>query len=277
MRILRFNARQVGLVVSVLGLAVWASGAGAQTGTYTGSVYRDSLDHPLGETDILLQRGSVMLRGTTDAKGDFKIAPLAVGKYAVVFRHVGFAPLTDSIEVAANGVVDRAYEMVPSVVQLETVNVNDTVQRYSSPNLQEFLERKKTTIGGHFITEDVIRKNEHRKLQDIIVSEVPGVRVYQPFPKQMPTMEYLSSSRGSGRSGTNKCPITLYIDGAMYFNPQVHRDTDPFTAVSFPDLNRILPSNLAGVEFYPGGASLPAKYNATTNDCGVLLLWTREK
>jgi len=33
----------------------------------------------------------------------------------------------------------------------------------------------------------------------------------------------------------------------------------------------------AGVEFYPGGATIPSQYNKTGSSCGVLLLWTRER
>ncbi|HEY4130733.1 MAG TPA: hypothetical protein VGM50_08945 [Gemmatimonadaceae bacterium] len=136
---------------------------------------------------------------------------------------MGLEPLTHSIEVAVGAAVDRAYEMVPIPVQLAAVNVNDATTSHASPRLQEFLERKKTSSGGHFITDDVLRKNDARKLLDIGVSEVPGVRRYQPFPKTVPSMEYLSSAAN-----------------------------DPS---AFPNLNRIATSNIAGIESYPGSAS----------------------
>ena len=31
----------------------------------------------------------------------------------------------------------------------------------------------------------------------------------------------------------------------------------------------------SGIEFYSGGATIPAQYNATGSGCGVMLLWTR--
>jgi hypothetical protein len=38
-----------------------------------------------------------------------------------------------------------------------------------------------------------------------------------------------------------------------------------------------LTNQFAAVEYYPGGASVPAEYNSTGGGCGVLLLWTRER
>ena len=42
-----------------------------------------------------------------------------------------------------------------------------------------------------------------------------------------------------------------------------------------PDLSPFLVTDLAGVEFYPGQASLPVQFKS--GQCGTLLLWTREK
>jgi hypothetical protein len=47
--------------------------------------------------------------------------------------------------------------------------------------------------------------------------------------------------------------------------------------LDFPDMSRFSVKDYAGVEYYAGGASLPEKYNSTSNACGVLLLWTRDR
>lgn len=36
-------------------------------------------------------------------------------------------------------------------------------------------------------------------------------------------------------------------------------------------------NQLAGVEYYADGASVPIQYSTTGADCGVLLLWSRER
>ena len=65
------------------------------------------------------------------------------------------------------------------------------------------------------------------------------------------------------------CWVAVYLDGlALYIGP-------PQPA---PDLTKILVRDLAGAEFYQGSAALPAQFSAIkSSDCGVLLLWTRER
>ena len=43
------------------------------------------------------------------------------------------------------------------------------------------------------------------------------------------------------------------------------------------NLQQMRVDQFAGVEFYPGGATIPSQYNKTGSSCGVLLLWTRER
>jgi hypothetical protein len=42
-----------------------------------------------------------------------------------------------------------------------------------------------------------------------------------------------------------------------------------------PNLNDFSVKDLAGVEYYPGDATAPPQYHQS--NCGLLLLWTREK
>lgn len=65
------------------------------------------------------------------------------------------------------------------------------------------------------------------------------------------------------------CPVTLYVDGLPIYSPMGFSE--------MPDLDRYDVSQIAGVEFYPGGASLLPKFNTTGNVCGVLLIWTRDQ
>ena len=247
----------------------------AQKGGYTGTVYRDSLDHPLAGTMIVVH--GVNITVVSDDRGDFRVPQLPAGRYAITLRHVGFAPLTDTLTIASDGVVDRAYEMSAEPVALAPVNVREKTapaKTYATPRLNEFLERKNNSIGGHFITEEVLRKSDSRKLQDVVASNIPGLRVYR-----REGWEYLSSGRGACQSrsfecpgGVMFCPVTLYIDGMIAYNPGLDQKS-----ANVPDMSRINIADYAGIEYYAGGASVPLQYNASTGNCGVLLLWTRER
>ena len=63
-----------------------------------------------------------------------------------------------------------------------------------------------------------------------------------------------SVTRGAG------CRVNLYVDGAPW---------------SDPDLDKLPVNAFAGVEYYVG-ASVPALYYRNS-ECGVLLLWTRDR
>jgi hypothetical protein len=70
----------------------------------------------------------------------------------------------------------------------------------------------------------------------------------------------------------NGCWVSVYVDGALIYNgANAPAGTPP------PDANALETANYAAVEYYAGGASVPAEYNRTGNACGVLLLWTRER
>ena len=45
-----------------------------------------------------------------------------------------------------------------------------------------------------------------------------------------------------------------------------------------PDLGKMGVTDLAGIEYYAGGASMPIDMHSSTDEgCGSLWLWTREK
>jgi hypothetical protein len=44
-----------------------------------------------------------------------------------------------------------------------------------------------------------------------------------------------------------------------------------------PDWSKILPADYAAVEFYAGPAEAPIEFTGSANECGLLLLWTRER
>jgi Carboxypeptidase regulatory-like domain len=244
----------------------------AQTGTLTGTVTRDSAGHSLAGAEVLLP--GLNRSVAANYMGEFRLSQLAAGRYEVVVRHAGFATRVDTIEITAGAHVDREFVMIALPTQLEEVKVSAASKRYISPALSDFEERRKTGA-GHFITEEELRKNDDHPLLNTLTSHISGV-------SRMPVdrfnnVEYLSSGRkcGSGpailscRGGTGYCPVTLYLDGVLIFDAS--RGEPP------PDMRNFAPTNIAAVEYYSGAATVPAKYNATSSGCGVLLLWTRER
>lgn len=152
--------------------------------------------------------------------------------------------------------------------QLAPVEVRESTTM--SPRMRDFEERRRSGF-GHFIDESAMRKSDG-PIASLIPRHIAGVRVVF-----VDTKTYLALSRGGGRREVGQalaggipepCWIDIYVDGIQQFGDT--RD-DPV------DVSRIGTHTLAAAEFYAGGATLPPQFNRTSNNCGVLLLWSRER
>ena len=99
-------------------------------------------------------------------------------------------------------------------------------------------------------------------MSEVLVGHLPGVkdRLGQVY----------GARYGPVRPGDKEmCWLTVYMDGVLTYS---RKNGGPP-----PNFKDIATNQFAGVEFYAGGASLPAQYNASDSGCGTLLLWTRER
>jgi hypothetical protein len=249
--------------------------AAAQTGAITGIVYRDTANHPLAGVQVTID-GANRTTQTTSA-GAFLISGLPAARYVIELRHVGFAPLVDTVVIAAGFPVNREYVMAQQAVTLGSVQTTEAKDRHVT-QYDEFLDRLEHHNGGHFVDAAVLRKNASRRIGDLLTSLIPGLRLYQPLAGQQPSWEYVSSGRGQCKGpaftcgGSTPCPVALYVDGLPIFSPGPSASDTRMV----PDFSTYNTSDYAGIEYYAGGGSVPERYNSTNNSCGVLLLWTRK-
>lgn len=231
----------------------------------TGTVMRDSAGHQLAAAEVVMP--DLNRRVTANWAGEFKIGQLPAGRHAIVIRHVGFAPLTDTLEITDGAKIDREFVLTEAPTKLDEVQVSAPEKKYVSPMLREFEERRKQGF-GHFIDEEEMRKNDQHRLIDVIIGHIPGINTFTQRSKGSVMKEFLSSGR---KANLGQCPVTVYLDGVRIYDSAI----DP--PDQMPDLSRYNTREYAAVEFYAGGASLPVRFNATSSGCGVLLLWTRER
>jgi len=258
-------------------LFAFASAAAAQNAMISGTVMRDSAGHPLAAAEVVLP--DLNRRVTANWAGEFKISQLPAGRYAIVVRHVGFAPLADTVELADGARIDREFVLIEAPTKLDEVQVKAPAKKYISPALQEFEERRKQGF-GHFIDEETMRKNNERRLIDVVQAYMPGLTTFSVKTAGSIMKEYISSGRKCGAGpaflscakGPSACPVTMYLDGVLIYDAVRDGVGD-----QMPDLSRYNSRDYAAAEYYAGGASLPIRYNATSSGCGVLLLWTRER
>jgi len=249
----------------------------AQAAALVGTVMRDTLGHALGG-GVEVRIPEINSGANTNYLGEFRITRIPPGRYLVTIRSVGYEPFSDSVTFVANQAVTREFVLKPIATQLDPVRTeaSGAVKKYHSPMLNDFEERRLSGKGGYFVSDSVLRAKESERLPDVI-GRIPGL---QKIPDR--SMVYIASSRSTGDGGlvfqsvnkrpaTVHCYVTIYIDGTLRWQGPDSQSNPPF------DLNTILVSDLAGAEFYAGGASLPVQYTATGTSCGVLLLWTRER
>lgn len=193
----------------------------------------------------------------TNAQGDFKLDKIPAGTHEIRVRHVAYAPQT--IPATFSGGDTSVHRItLTRVVALDSVVVTER----RSP-IPEFDERR-ARGGGHFITRAELEKWPGRKMADVLRG-VPGLRI-RTDPRK-PGQAFAINSRGviTMRGANPTCYVLTLIDDVAVFSG----DTTPF------NINSLSAPEIEGIEYYPGGASMPAKYNRTGSACGVLLIWTR--
>jgi hypothetical protein len=142
-----------------------------------------------------------------------------------------------------------------------------TLDSADSHAIPEFEARLKSHIGGYFVTESDIRKNQSSTIANLLRSKVPGVMPIVRPDKRI----YLVSTRSG-----DKCYVLTFLDGVRLLDL---------------DINIVGLESLGAIEYYPPGY-VPVKYRLTEAiaatpprgqdaergpraACGVLLLWTR--
>lgn len=251
----------------------------AQNASLVGTVARDSSGHMIGGVEVRLPQLNRTV--TTNYLGEFAVAGIPPGRYAVMLRAVGFIPVTDTVEIKPSGVTEREFILAQVVAVLDTMRSTEAGLRRLPPGLAGMEERRRSGQGGYFVTEDILRNNDSRQMAGLISGRIPGVT--QVF---IGSAVYLASGRTIGDGGPvfrkkpagspNQCFVSVYVDGIRTWSGPWDGPADREHAPP-PDFGHMGVNEYAGIEYYPGGASIPLQFNTTGSGCGTLLLWTRDR
>jgi hypothetical protein len=248
------------------------------TGALVGRVLDAVSGAPLVGAELVI--ASSNRRTLTDSAGAYRFSDLSGGVHTMEVRLLGYRVQALSVSVISGAESDADVRLT-RVVTLDTVETKAAGMTYISPALRQFEERRRAGY-GKFIDEPTMRKNDDRTLGNTL-KRISGIRVFV-----YNNSEYVGTSRSVGgqsgalqgksppladpsrRDSPRGCWVAVYVDGVMLYNGDPRQPA--------PDLSKILVRELAGAEFYAGSASLPAQFSAIkASDCGVLLLWTRER
>jgi hypothetical protein len=217
-----------------------------------------------------------VLTGTkalTTKTGTVSLMFLPEGGSLVRIRKVGFEMQTLTVAISPADTTPVTVVLThATATALDPVVVNDSAPRYMGGGLRSFEEHRREGF-GRFITEDQFRKDDGKPLAEILVARMPGImRTNGPHGET-----YIVSSRkpcqGNALAGCRQpnCYVSVIQDGVKIFDLATTRGAQPI------DFARIDGLNLAAAEYYAGGAASPPEYNTTSQGCGVLVLWTRER
>jgi TonB family protein len=193
----------------------------------------------------------VVGRGGSDASGSFRLIGVPVGRQMLIVRRIGFRPDTSIVTVVRSANITAEVRLAPAPEVMATVVV-DGVRPVVPTRLRGFYERSGRRIAGHYFTAaDIERRNPH--LVTDLLRTLPGVRIAQQGGQSVVTF------RGQ------RCPPLVWLDGMP-------------AAAGYLDPDVVHPTSLAGIEVYPGLASVPANFvlpNGQGLCGGVIALWSR--
>ena len=246
------------------------------TAVLTGTVLTDSTERPIANAEISIV--SLGLTARSDSVGNFTIGKIPRGAYEVTVRALGFGALSTRFSFADGQRIETDLLMqiaAKPAQRLAAVDVKAKSSSGNNPRIAEFDERRKFGI-GKFLPQAVFEKAEGRKMGDVLIGLIPGIRTLtwsanraivstrgaislRDLPKG-DTVDFKSGARPA-------CYAQIVIDGLVRY--MTKKDYTLF------NIDSIDPSSVAAMEYYTV-AETPPQFNFSGNaPCGTLVIWTR--
>jgi hypothetical protein len=222
-----------------------------------GSVIDDSTGAALSGATITVRE--LARRFTSNDDGAFAITGLAAGRYTLDIRLIGYRPKTVETEVAANRDALLDIALVRSPTRLAPVTVTGRKEPITI-HMKEFERRRTTSIGGHFLTEPELRKQDALLLSSVL-RQVTGTRMVRPGSD---SRYWAIATNHRTLLGGAPCYMQIYLDGIRIYRGEG----------APPNIDDFRTGELRAIEIYPGAASTPGEFGGPTAGCGTLVLWT---
>jgi len=232
-----------------------AKGSGAVTRVAKGSarVYgkvTNKAGAPVPEARVsLVGSGAATI---TKSNGEFVLDSLPAGTQAIIVRKLGFAATEVPVELSSRAPAQVNVQMGLYVPTLAPVEVRS--QRDEGLERVGFSGRKKNGTGGYFLTPEQIDSRHAAQFTDLMTA-VPGIRVEGSMGHMS-----ITSTRMAGRAGC----VTIVVDGSRW------QQLEPGDLDAF-----MQPSEVAAIEVYQPGASVPVEFQAAGQDCTTVVIWTK--
>jgi hypothetical protein len=211
-------------------------------------VVLDSARAPVPDAEVsVIEASTVRRRVASGADGRFALGDFSVARIVIHVRRLGYRQRT--LDLAPASGEETFVEIILADVPAELAGI--VVTPRPAERLREFYERKSLGRGfARFLEYADISRLAPRSSSDLFRS-VPGITIR-------------AASGGGNTIRIRGCQPMVWVDGQR---------------VPGAELDEVArPSDIAGIEFYPSAAGIPAQYMDPSNRlCGLILVWTRSE
>lgn len=249
------------------GLLLALAGPLAAQVTVSGVVREDGTGRPLAAVQVLIE--GTERADTTDSAGRYRLEAKA-GTRIALFRLIGYRPLRLRLQLVKGDSTTANADLVrESAQQLDPIETRAAPSAPRGVGVEAFEERRRLGF-GKFIDSTQLRRSGSRRLTDLL-REVPGVRLvsFVEDPSRPWIFEWRAASGRKQNAGGEPCWMSVVFDGSPIYRsgslsrpPDFHRD---FFEVS----------SLQAVEVFRSPAEVPQEYGGSSEQCGLILLWSR--
>jgi hypothetical protein len=255
--------------VAVLALGVLSPLSAIAQATVLKVIGSDSVPVPFAWVSV--EGGAANI---TDEQGQVSLGAARRKTMAVEVRRIGYQPWLGKLDLPDSAAVLTV--TLPRLTQTLASVVVSTAAAKRRLQLTGFydrwLMRQKGALTAIFIGPEEIEKRHPTHTSDLLFG-VNGVSMMSGSDGAM-------CARGSGGS----CFMTVLVDGSVLRNTTLSctlPSNSPLgrgamaKASPGPDINQYIDAaNVAAIEVYARGATMPASLQAADNSCGVIAIWT---
>jgi hypothetical protein len=258
------------------------------TTTFGGTTV-DSAKAPVADAEVSIP--DLGLVASTDARGNFRMTGVAVGRHPVHVRKIGYDVVDTSVDFAPGAATEQTL-VLARITTLDSVNVSARNAPVDEP-MRLFEENRKLGL-GKFLTRDDLEKSRDRRMGDLL-AQMPGVkteggsggqawllstrenRSIDPTSRRCAPPVKQDSPEGNAtyrpKAVSSSAPLPPCTN---YCYPHVFLDGVDLSPTEIPNINRFVPSDFEAVEYYAGAAQVPPEYNRLNKAvCGLVVLHSR--
>ncbi len=195
---------------------------------------------------------SVSVRGPylTDDAGRFDVPGLTAGLKEVEIAALGYAARAVSVTVQGGRTTVLEVSVAVDALELQPIEVQVRSSFLESRGVYRRVEGGRS---ARIVTRAELEERDSYRLSDSM-TDVPGLRVER-------------QNKRSVLLGRGRCQMRIFVDGVPV-SPGMDGTVD---------IDLFPPEWIEIAELYVGISAMPVEYADGGEDCGVVLLWTRQR